>query len=332
MLVVLQGTERGYKQQVKQLEFSRDGSQLYAGITKQHRRNSDLAEVCRLDLSTTTHAWDVLNTDELYHGIAFTELKQFPKSYGVHQLLAINGRSKYGFDKAGEMVWFHHDGQSAAGSHAAFLRDERSLVEFRYNLRDSPLVKFDFRGETPAATEITISDPSWFHHINHARLFPCSIAAHENWLVLGTYDWLVVGWVKDSRFHPTNAYHRSGEFRWSSFSLDGSSVLGICGWQIFAWDHVVPDRHEDPVQDEKSSVNLRGHQQLVTDAAFLPDGRLMTSSLDSTVRIWDIETGEQLECYDWKIGPVSSVAVSPDGAIAAAGGSGENQIVLWDLD
>jgi WD40 repeat protein len=60
---------------------------------------------------------------------------------------------------------------------------------------------------------------------------------------------------------------------------------------------------------------LTGHSDTVCSVAFSPDGRRVVSgSDDSTIRIWDAETGETM------IGPlqghsdsVTSVAVSPDG-------------------
>jgi WD40 repeat protein len=48
------------------------------------------------------------------------------------------------------------------------------------------------------------------------------------------------------------------------------------------------------------------------------------------VRLWDAASGRALSAYDWRIGPVSSLAFAPDGLRAAAGGNGA--ICVWDLE
>lgn len=56
-----------------------------------------------------------------------------------------------------------------------------------------------------------------------------------------------------------------------------------------------------------------GHSRQVTDMAFTPDGRrLLSSSLDATVRVWDIPTGR---CLSWLSfdAPVLSLTVSHSG-------------------
>ncbi len=58
---------------------------------------------------------------------------------------------------------------------------------------------------------------------------------------------------------------------------------------------------------------------------------LASASRDGTVRFWDMKTQRETKCFDWKIGPVSAVAFSPDGMRCAAGGN-RGQIVVWDVD
>ena len=69
---------------------------------------------------------------------------------------------------------------------------------------------------------------------------------------------------------------------------------------------------------------------LCCDLAFTPDSRRLAVNSRDGIKMWDVETGREVKRYDWKIGPVHSVAVSPDGLTAAAGGE-KNQAVVWDL-
>jgi len=71
----------------------------------------------------------------------------------------------------------------------------------------------------------------------------------------------------------------------------------------------------------------------VTGLAFHPSGRfLATTSGDTTVRLHDRDANwAVVRTFDWKVGGLKSVAFSPDGSLAAAGGA-KGQVVLWDVD
>lgn len=69
-----------------------------------------------------------------------------------------------------------------------------------------------------------------------------------------------------------------------------------------------------------------------TGAAYDPTGRfLFTTSNDTTVVVWDTETWERARRFTWQIGRLRAVAVSADGAQAAAG-SEKGEVVVWDVD
>lgn len=67
------------------------------------------------------------------------------------------------------------------------------------------------------------------------------------------------------------------------------------------------------------------------DLAFRRDGRgLFAVRGTSSVEELSADTWEPLTAYDWKVGKLVRVAVSPDGAVAAAG-SDSGKVVVWDL-
>jgi eukaryotic-like serine/threonine-protein kinase len=75
---------------------------------------------------------------------------------------------------------------------------------------------------------------------------------------------------------------------------------------------------------------LRGHTVIVWRVAFSADGKLLASgSSDKTIRLWDVQTHEQLALIP--VGSVVySVAFSPDGMRLAAG-CADNTVRLIDL-
>jgi WD40 repeat protein len=74
----------------------------------------------------------------------------------------------------------------------------------------------------------------------------------------------------------------------------------------------------------------KGHAADVTDVGFTPDGsQILTASLDSTVRIWDAETGENQGTFRGHQGPIIDLQISKDGTTVASSGSVD--VKLWDL-
>jgi WD40 repeat protein len=76
-----------------------------------------------------------------------------------------------------------------------------------------------------------------------------------------------------------------------------------------------------------------GHGGSVSAACFDPTGtRLFTGGEDDGVREWLVGDGlTKGPAYDWGVGAVWSVSVSPDGMLCAAGGRW-GDVAVWDLD
>jgi WD40 repeat protein len=77
---------------------------------------------------------------------------------------------------------------------------------------------------------------------------------------------------------------------------------------------------------------LKGHTDSVWSVAFSPDGtRIISGSLDKTIRIWDVKTGEEvIEPLKGHTDSVLSVAFSPDGTRVISG-SLDKTIRIWDV-
>src|SRR5262245_34280500 len=83
----------------------------------------------------------------------------------------------------------------------------------------------------------------------------------------------------------------------------------------------------------RSAVGLKEHTRWVTSVAFNADGaRLASGSLDSTVKLWDVKTGQLKATFLGHKRDVTSVAFNTDGTmLASGGGSGDGTVRLWDV-
>ncbi|KAK3807633.1 MAG: hypothetical protein J3Q66DRAFT_374382 [Benniella sp.] len=75
-----------------------------------------------------------------------------------------------------------------------------------------------------------------------------------------------------------------------------------------------------------------GHARGVLSVMYSPNGDMIVSgSRDSTVRLWDVETGDTLHILIGHSGTVSSVAYSPRGNMIASAGY-DKTVRIWDMD
>ncbi len=77
---------------------------------------------------------------------------------------------------------------------------------------------------------------------------------------------------------------------------------------------------------------LDGHENLVVDVEYSPDGKTaLTSSWDSTLILWDLESGEIIHRLRGHFDHVRQLAIHPDGKTAISG-SRDGTLILWDLE
>ncbi|ETO05742.1 WD-40 repeat protein [Reticulomyxa filosa] len=77
---------------------------------------------------------------------------------------------------------------------------------------------------------------------------------------------------------------------------------------------------------------LQGHDNTIFSVRFSPEGRrIVSSSFDKTVRVWDVASGKQIQTFKGHIDNVLHAEFSPDGHNIVSC-SQDNTIRLWDIE
>ena len=77
---------------------------------------------------------------------------------------------------------------------------------------------------------------------------------------------------------------------------------------------------------------MQGHTDYIRTLAFVPNSTtLVSGSDDNTIRLWDIDTGNQLALLTGHTDNIFAVAISPDGTILASC-SADGTLRLWNAN
>jgi FOG: WD40 repeat len=75
-----------------------------------------------------------------------------------------------------------------------------------------------------------------------------------------------------------------------------------------------------------------GHTDIVNSVAFSPNGKTIVScSKDTTLKLWDTETGREIKTFNGHTHPVIDAIFSPDGKYIYSG-SKDGTLKLWDVE
>jgi WD40 repeat protein len=111
-----------------------------------------------------------------------------------------------------------------------------------------------------------------------------------------------------------------------AFSPDGREFAAACngGFTVLIWDIATETKLHELKQDDNQQ-SMDGVQSI----AFSPDGSKLATASKTTVCIWSVTTGAELQRFNLD-GYANTLAFSPDGSKLAVG-SERGRVNIWDM-
>jgi WD40 repeat protein len=109
-----------------------------------------------------------------------------------------------------------------------------------------------------------------------------------------------------------------------AFSHDGNRIVSAADDQTIRIWETGNYAHAD-------LVIHTGHNMAVDSAVFSPDGKFIVSASNKIIKIWDVQTGQEIRTIEGHTARIHSVAFSPDGKRIISA-SNDNTVRVWDAE
>ena len=114
------------------------------------------------------------------------------------------------------------------------------------------------------------------------------------------------------------------------FTPDGTQVVYGATDGIRIWN-IKTALRKDGKKDDFRVIAQPAEGEFIQSIALNPDGTVLAAGyLDGSIKLWNVETGEQLTILEGHIDRVVSLAFSPDGTLLASGGT-DGTVRLWGM-
>jgi len=119
--------------------------------------------------------------------------------------------------------------------------------------------------------------------------------------------------------------HKPAGAQQPQISPDGRLLAAIGYGSMYVWDLTTLDQPRK-ISGSSNFGNFRSF-------AFHPNGKTVAviHGGPTLVKVYDVGALQQVHRWSWGLGPLRSVAYSPDGTVGAAG-SEDGRVVVWDVD
>ncbi|XP_034189286.1 notchless protein homolog 1 [Osmia lignaria lignaria] len=128
--------------------------------------------------------------------------------------------------------------------------------------------------------------------------------------------------LRTGPFHLGKSEENAMEYAKKQYQSVGEEILvsGSDDFTLFLWK---------PEKEKKPIARMTGHQQLINDVKFSPNGRVIASaSFDKSIKLWEANTGKYITSLRGHVQAVYSVAWSADSRLLVSG-SADSTLKVW---
>ena len=207
----------------------------------------------------------------------------------------------------------------------------RKLSELVYNL----IKVRDLRSKL----EEILTDFTFIEAKCHAEMITDLITDYNNSLSLDDALWSNLTRIEEFAYLIRNQSHVLKNYPQLTVQLainqPNSSEICKAGMEILksgTYSRPLFDWLNKPQSRDPCIMTIKGHSDWVNDCAFSPDGtKILSASSDGTLKLWNVETGEDLMTFRGHSFEVTACVFSPDGKNILSGGN-DHTMKLWDVE
>jgi WD40 repeat protein len=161
-------------------------------------------------------------------------------------------------------------------------------------------------------------------------------------LASGSYDKTVKLWNVETGQEVNTLSGHTDEVESLVFSPDGKTLASRSQHTAKLWNITAIKEYNSDIlahmlnflgirrETSDAAIPILNGTEWIYSIAFSPDGKILATGMDKTVKLWNMETRQELHTLSGHTDEVISLAFSPDGKILASG-SKDKTVKLWAL-